>query len=87
MRSGRRLTTVAQVSSTVAGRLMTTWVSGSPMSVQMFWSNSSGAYTLPMHSDSMVTPSSVSVVTTADIPVALPAGMVMPRVSERRSSR
>ncbi len=81
-----RLTTVAQVCSTVAG--LTTWnsVSGSPSILQSHISPSSGPYTLPMHEVSMVSPCIVSVVTTADMPMHTPAGIVSPIVSEYTST-
>ena len=80
-----RLTMVAQVCSTVAG--FTTWnsVSGSPVIHQSHMSPSPGPYTLPMVSSSMVMPCMVSIVTTADMPMQLPALMVLPSVAESRS--
>ena len=64
MTSGILLTISAQVNSTVDGCLTVTVVSGSPIIVHSFLSNSSGAYTLPIHSASKIIPSSVSAVTT-----------------------
>ena len=81
-----RFTMVAQVISTVAGRLTETVVSGSPIKVQSLRSNSSGANTLPTHSVTRVMPSSVSGVTTARIPVGSPALIVAFKVVEKRSS-
>ena len=52
--SGILFTTEAQVSSTVAGFATTIVVSGSPYTVHSFLSNSSGAYTFPMHSLSII---------------------------------
>ena len=84
--SGILFTIVAQVSSTVAGFSTVIVVVGSPSTVQTFLSNSSGAYTFPIHSVSITIPSSVSVVTTALIPVASPAFTVIFRVLEYISS-
>ena len=84
--SGILFTIVPQVSSTVAGFATVIVVSGSPYTVHSFLSYSSFEYTFPIHSDSIVIPSSVSVVTTALIPVASPAFTVAPNVSEYMSS-
>ena len=84
--SGIRFTIVAHVSSTVAGRFTVIVVSGSPYTVHSFLSKSVSANTLPIHSYSKMIPSSVSVVTTALIPVASPALTVMPSVDELISS-
>lgn len=82
MTSGNLLTIVAQVSSTVAGLLTVIVVSGSPITVHSFLSNSSGPYTFPIHSYSIIIPSLVVVVTTALIPVAFPAFTVIFKVDE-----
>ena len=79
---GIRLTTVAQVCSTVAGCRTEQSTFGSPKIFQSLRSLSSGAYTLPTHWVTIVTPCIVSVVTTADIPVQSPLGMVRPSVLE-----
>ena len=84
--SGILFTTVAHVSSTVAGLSTVIVVVGSPSTVHTFLSNSSGAYTLTTHSVSTTIPSSVSFVTTALIPVASPAFTVMFNVDEKISS-
>ena len=84
--SGTLFTTVAHVSSTVLGFSTVIVVVGSPSTVQTFLSNSSGAYTFPIHSDSIVIPSLVSVVTIALIPVASPAFTVIFKVDENISS-
>ena len=76
---------LAQVSSTVAGLLITRVVSGSPYTVHSFLSNSSLLYTLPIHSVYKVIPSLVSVVTIALIPVAIPALTVIPNVLDSMS--
>ena len=79
IKSGILLTIEAQVISTVAGLFTTTVVVGSPSTVQVLVSNSSGAYTFPIHSLSITIPSLV-VVTTALMPVALPFLTTMLRV-------
>ena len=84
--SGILFTTEAQVNSTVAGFATVIVVSGSPYTVHSFLSYSSGEYTFPIHSLSIVIPSSVCVVTTALIPVASPAFTVVPNVDEYISS-
>jgi hypothetical protein len=53
---------LAHVNSTVAGFSTTIVVSGSPITVHSFLSNSSGPYTFPMHSLSIIIPSSVKVI-------------------------
>ena len=80
--SGILFTTVAHVNSTVAGLATVIVVSGSPYIDHSFLSKSSFEYTFPIHSDSIVIPYSVSVVTIALIPVASPAFTVTPNVSE-----
>ena len=84
--SGILFTIVAQVNSTVLGLSITSSVLGSPYTVQRFQSNSSFEYTLPIHSVSNVIPSSVSVVTTALIPVAVPLLTVISNVLDSISS-
>ena len=80
--SGILLTIVAHVSLTVSGLETTNLVVGSPSTVQSFVSTSPSAYTLPIHSASIIIPYSVVPVTIADIPVALPALTVIFKVED-----
>ena len=70
--SGIRLTMLAHVNSTVLGCFTVIVVSGSPIIVHSLKSTSSLAYTLPIHSASIIFPYSVSEVTMALIPVVYP---------------